>query len=711
MKKKSRYLSLTMLVLVLALLVSVCCGVYAKKSSDLNYSKVKNNQKMPFNFSSTVDKNGLVSTSFQWLKGFAANQQIQLIINEIGTKKTYYYAVDNKKLDLNAIRPDKVYAFDIKVSYKNDTIITSEVYTGELHVKIKEDSGHVIEVEDSISKVYLSTLEEDVNEPEMIIMVATRYEVESNDSFSLADRFYDDDDVYGRIYSSSDIDYYKISFPYDGVVNFWLGEIPSGKDYDLYVYDQNQVLIASSLKSSNYDELISEKPVVANQDYYVKVKGYNGCYDTSNYYHLRAKVYTSVSADIYESNDTSTSATSRNSSDTLYANLHSESDIDYYKFSISTQSDFSLSLTNIPAERDYDLRLYNSSLSSIASSLHSDNSDESITIILDPGTYYIKVYSYRGFSSSNYTLSYTSTSLAPAESQWYSQIEPNQTGADNSWNDDYLDKLFFPNMADSQGKVTPFEWNKWNQGLYTDINPSAYDAGHVNKWGCYASAYAMILKNLGAKTITQETDFRTGYTGYLDADPFTIMLANTQFPAVNYNSSNQHYEITSYTLSNTPVYMYYVRVANAFGYDVVNVDLSGKTAEEKSSTITQHLNSHPEGVHLRISYSVDGSAAHSLVFTKSTYSVSSISLNSIEKGTLMTDVNAVAEMAELNNNSYQTNNFSIMTTSSFDSYFTVCDPGTQWLDKGDNVNFTNSYSYSNFGGIPHLVLLQYFVKR
>jgi hypothetical protein len=82
------------------------------------------------------------------------------------------------------------------------------------------------------------------------------WETENNGTFSTADTIQDDDNVYGYISVAYDKDYYKITFESEGFANFYLGSIPSGQDYDLYVYDENYNEITKSMNGSNADELI-----------------------------------------------------------------------------------------------------------------------------------------------------------------------------------------------------------------------------------------------------------------------------------------------------------------------------------------------------------------------------------------------------------------------------------------------------------------------
>lgn len=125
----------------------------------------------------------------------------------------------------------------------------------------------------------------------------TVYESENNDSYLRADRTYDDYDSHGLMNSTSDVDYWVVSFPYGGRANFYLGRIPSGKNYDMYIYSSNGTsLLRSSTNSGNTSELVSMS-VSANTNYYIKIKSASGC-STTSYYLLRTKVYSSRTLEV-----------------------------------------------------------------------------------------------------------------------------------------------------------------------------------------------------------------------------------------------------------------------------------------------------------------------------------------------------------------------------------------------------------------------------
>ncbi|MCA2708056.1 MAG: S8 family serine peptidase, partial [Microcystis sp. M025S2] len=87
---------------------------------------------------------------------------------------------------------------------------------------------------------------------------------------------------------------------------------------------------------------------------------------------------------------------------------------DYYRFSLGTSSNFSLSLTGLSA--DADVSLLDSNGTVITSSTNGSNSSESITRQLNAGTYFVRVYPYSGSTNYDLTLSATTATVTPGYS-------------------------------------------------------------------------------------------------------------------------------------------------------------------------------------------------------------------------------------------------------------------------------------------------------
>lgn len=135
----------------------------------------------------------------------------------------------------------------------------------------------------------------------------TVYESENNNSWQAADTIYNDYDGYGLINYPSDIDYWKITFPYSGTANFYLGNIPSNCNYNIYLYSSDgETILKYGSNSGNTYELLTCQ-VSAGSTYYVRVYTVSGC-STTSYYLFRARVYPSktLSVPIYQQDGSDT---------------------------------------------------------------------------------------------------------------------------------------------------------------------------------------------------------------------------------------------------------------------------------------------------------------------------------------------------------------------------------------------------------------------
>jgi len=127
------------------------------------------------------------------------------------------------------------------------------------------------------------------------------YETENNDTYSDADVTYDDENNYGTISSADDVDWWYVIPTSDGMANFWLGEIPSGCNYDLTLYKGNGTTpILTSNNSGRTQELL-RCHVYANQIYLIRINSASG-YSSSSYYKFRYKNSALGSAKFFTTN-------------------------------------------------------------------------------------------------------------------------------------------------------------------------------------------------------------------------------------------------------------------------------------------------------------------------------------------------------------------------------------------------------------------------
>ncbi|PQL94038.1 C10 family peptidase [Apibacter adventoris] len=217
---------------------------------------------------------------------------------------------------------------------------------------------------------------------------------EPNDSFAQATTISTNTNYSAGIGSTTDKDYYKFTLNSKSDVTVTLQNLP--KDYDLILYNSSQAQIGNSTKGGTSNESV----ILNNLEpgtYYIYVYGYGGWFDITQCYNLKveAKMVAAPCITYYEPNDSFAQATTINTNTNYSAGIGSSTDKDYYKFTLNSKSNVTVTLQNLP--KDYDLILYNSSQAQIGYSTNGGTSNESITLNnLEPGTYYIYVYGYRG---------------------------------------------------------------------------------------------------------------------------------------------------------------------------------------------------------------------------------------------------------------------------------------------------------------------------
>ena len=116
------------------------------------------------------------------------------------------------------------------------------------------------------------------------------YETENNNTVSVANVTYDDYNNYGSISSASDVDWWKITFSQSGSANFWIGNIPSGCQYNLYLYENDGRLLLACAEHGTSSKRINAR-VYAGVTYTIKIVSGNSAYSSSNYL-FRIKNYT-----------------------------------------------------------------------------------------------------------------------------------------------------------------------------------------------------------------------------------------------------------------------------------------------------------------------------------------------------------------------------------------------------------------------------------
>ncbi len=193
-------------------------------------------------------------------------------VGEKGTKNTAE-KVSNLQYVLEY---DKEYSFVYTVAEDGHETVYNSFLTVERGSDIKVAFGDIVknEIPDESTRA-----------------AGTRYESESNNTLATADITYDDYDNIGALTTTSDVDWWRVSFTQAGRANFWLGNIPTGCDYDLTLYDAAGTELDYSWNSDNEQELIQYE-VTPNVYYYIEIKTYEG--SSNSQYLFRTKNYPTV---------------------------------------------------------------------------------------------------------------------------------------------------------------------------------------------------------------------------------------------------------------------------------------------------------------------------------------------------------------------------------------------------------------------------------
>ncbi|KNY30125.1 S8 family serine peptidase [Pseudobacteroides cellulosolvens] len=207
--------------------------------------------------------------------------------------------------------------------------------------------------------------------------------------------------VFGTMDTTYAQDIYSISLQASTAYKFTLTGIAQGDDYDLYLYNSSGIEIGRSTYSSNYDESITYTPTVTGT-YFISVEKFTfGSSSQHHNYQLMAYA-TNNSPDSFEPNDSEDTAKPITVNTTINPTLNISTDEDWFELNTAKTGKISVTMKSIPVNCDYDVEVYKGDGSLIGGSYASSNKDEvSACLINAPGKYYIRVYSYSGFSPSD----------------------------------------------------------------------------------------------------------------------------------------------------------------------------------------------------------------------------------------------------------------------------------------------------------------------
>ncbi|MGM0710598.1 esterase [Brevibacillus parabrevis] len=244
------------------------------------------------------------------------------------------------------------------------------------------------------------------------------FELEPNNTKEKADWLFDAKDGRGKIGTAGDVDYWKVKGTKHGRMNVSLREIPPGQDYHVYVFDNEHNELGRSELAGENDESVEGIGLEKDEWYYVMVKGHMESHHKDFYYRLRVDFLadqTEAKVDEYEPNNTIEEAYElpANFTASVDGNLHASTDVDYYRYSFSLASTFTIDLKEIPAGMDIDLYVQDEQGKVLSRSEKPRNANEQIIMNVDPGNYIIKVMASKrsGFTPNSYKLEITAKTI------------------------------------------------------------------------------------------------------------------------------------------------------------------------------------------------------------------------------------------------------------------------------------------------------------
>jgi hypothetical protein len=205
------------------------------------------------------------------------------------------------------------------------------------------------------------------------------------------------------ITTATDNDYFKITTTATSNIVYSLVG-PTGVDFDLTILNSAGTSLGTGTGSTATETITLNNQAAGT--YFIRVFGFSGA-NSATCYTIRATATTVTTCQ--NSKDTSTNNTIAGAAvipfnTNITGRIDAGSDVDHYKFTITTGGSVTITLSTLPA--NYNLRLVNSANTILTTSQRSGTNTETITSTLTPGVYYARVYP-NNTSTFNTTSCYT----------------------------------------------------------------------------------------------------------------------------------------------------------------------------------------------------------------------------------------------------------------------------------------------------------------
>ena len=300
---------------------------------------------------------------------------------------------------------------------------------------------------------------------------------EANNTLATASAIALNTNLTAQIASATDLDYYSFTTTTAQNLVVTLTTLPA--DYDMRLFNAAGTQVGSSQNAGTTGETMNYANAPAGT-YKIYVYGYGGVFSNTACYTLKVTTSTaSGCTNSNEPNETFATALAITPNIDIKGQIASATDLDYLKFTTTAATNITADLTTLPA--DYDLAIYNSAGTLLASSQNASTTAETVTLTsAAAGTYTVYILGYGGVFSTtscyNLKVTVANGSFAPvkggdsdiaAELATEIKLVPNPATENVT--------VFFTHNADEVVRLTIFDQTgrdvrKYNVGLMNTEN-------------------------------------------------------------------------------------------------------------------------------------------------------------------------------------------------------------------------------------------------
>ena len=208
---------------------------------------------------------------------------------------------------------------------------------------------------------------------------------ECNNTFSEAGIIGFGQPINASIRNAQDQDYFKFEVLYPGIIEINVSNVPSDIGMHVFLYDpaQDQISIKSG---GNGQAVFLEQLVCTPGIYYVMLED-NGSASNAGQYTMQV---TFDNTDIYECNNTFSEASTIELGQPINASIRGAEDLDYFKFVVPQAGIININVSNVPANIDMNVYLYNENQEQLKSAAGNNGQPVSFDFSIEtPGIHYL----------------------------------------------------------------------------------------------------------------------------------------------------------------------------------------------------------------------------------------------------------------------------------------------------------------------------------